>query len=217
MFFGMRDLLLHPDAFFTQAVQGKVNLIPPFLILGAGVVINVVMILLVFIAPGPSGYSAYFLTYGGLQRDILLSFIFRSIFIPFGLWGFGSVAACGISRVCSGRGSFSATIQNLGYGMLPWTLSMVVPVVSVVVKFSTDNPGGFSGIWLTAPYVSCIVNWVVLIWISCLWIFAIRYTHRFSFGKAMGAVIISVVASYGAYMALSYLFQGIRIGFIPLF
>lgn len=218
MFEWISELVIHPDAFFARVSQEKINLIPPLAIVGAGVVINILMILLFFIAPSHSGYSGYFLMYGGLQRDVLMIFIIRSIFVPFGLWGFVSIAAYSISRVLSGRGSFYATIQNVGYGMLPWTLSMVVPVVSFAYKFSTNTSYGiFSGIWLTDPYTCCIIGWVVLLWICYLWIFAIRHTHQVSLKKAIGVIIISVAVSYVAYMALSHLFNGIRIGLVPVF
>lgn len=218
MFFGIKELLLHPDAFFARVAHEKVNLIPPLVIVGVGVVINIIMILLFFIAPSHSGYSVDFLMYGGLQRDVLLVFIIGSIIVPFGMWGFVSIAAYSISRVLSGSGSFYATIQNVGYGMLPWTLSMVVPVVSFAYKFSTNTSYGiFSGMWLTDPYTSSIICWVVSLWIGCLWIFAIRHTHQFSLKKAIGVIIISIVVSYVAYMALSHLFNGIRIGLVHVF
>jgi hypothetical protein len=44
VFHGIRDLLFHPDAFFARVSQEKVNLIPPLAIVGAGVVINILMI-----------------------------------------------------------------------------------------------------------------------------------------------------------------------------
>jgi hypothetical protein len=218
MFFEIKDLILHPDAFFSRVTQEKVNLIPPLVIVGAGVVINIIMVLLFFIAPSKSGYSVDFLISGGLQRDVLMVFIVHSIFIPFGLWGSVSIAAYSISRVFSGRGSLYATIQNVGYGLLPWTLSIVVPVVLFAYKFSTSNSfGPYSGIWLTDPYTCCIIGWVVLIWISYLWIFAIRHTHQVSLKKAIVVIVISVVAAYVAYEALAYLFDGIKIGLITVF
>jgi len=218
MFFGIKELLLHPDAFFARVSQEKINLIPPLAIVGAGVVINILMILLFFIAPSHSGYSVDFLMYGGLQRDVLMIFIIRSIFVPFGLWGFVSIAAYGIAHLFTGRGSFYATIQNVGYGMLPWTLSMVVPVVLFAYKFSTNTSyGPYSGMWLTDPYTCCIIGWVVLLWIGYLWIFAIRHTHQVSLKKAIGVIIISVAVSQVAYMALSHLFNGIRIGLVHFF
>lgn len=220
MFEWISELVIHPDAFFARVSQEKINLIPPLVIVGAGVVINILMILLFFIAPSHSGYSVDFLMYGGLQRDFLLVFIIGSIIIPFGMWGFVSIAAYSIAHLFSGRGSLSATIQNVGYGMLPWTLSMVVPVVSFAAyKFSTNTSYGiFSGIWLTTdPYTCYIIFWVVLLWIGYLWIFAIRHTHQVSLKKAIGVIIISVAVSQVAYMALSHLFNGIRIGLVHVF
>ena len=217
MFFGLKDLLLHPDAFFARVAQGKVNLIPPLVIVGAGMFLNFLGLLLTL------GFYKSLISpefYSHISGGLVGSFICYSLITPLVIWGFFSFSLYGISRLFAGEGSLPATIQNVGYGMIPLTVSALVPVITSVVTiynyyaflapriswnmlFPWDVfPGDDS-----APigfFVLLIIGVVVFIWMWYLWILAVRHTHQFTMRKAAIITVVPVAIYVGVTTPVVY-------------
>lgn len=195
MFSGIRDLFLHPDLFFERVSKEKVNLIPPVMIVGAGAIVALIpyCVALIYYSMTHNGNLSYVGWMGLIQ-------VFFKTFVvcPLLIWGVISFFAYGISRGLNGKGSLAATVQNTGYGMMPWAVS--------VIGFTV-----FSGILFLAAYIIPtdiialdlfasnayslypIVGIIALVWQWYLWILAVKHTHGFTFRKAVAATIIPVM------------------------
>lgn len=195
MFFGIKDLLLHPDAFFERASQEKVNMIPPLAIVGIGMLF--MLFLLVFVLIYSSLTSSYNLSSVGWAAMIQV-YLRCYVAIPLIIWGVPSLGSYGISRILDGKGSLTATVQNIGYGMIPWSISVIGTTI-------------FSGILFCIAYIFpttvivmeefvsyglgtvLFIYLIILFWGWYLWILAIRHTQNFTFRKAAAVSIIPVM------------------------
>lgn len=195
MFSGIWDLFLHPDAFFTRISQEKVKLIPPFVIVGMGAILFPIIHVLFWVWD-KSGWSVDILTHGGLVQHYIMSSIAMSFFMPFFIWGLFSVLIFGLSRVAGGTGSFPATLQNVGYGMVPWTLSAIIPLGIFLYRFITYTGGptfaGYSGLWIL-PAVFCALPLLgIMIWSSYLWIIAVIHMDHLPLVKSAIITLVPV-------------------------
>jgi hypothetical protein len=192
---GISDLFFHPDAFFERVSKEKVNLFPPVLIVLIGALIFVIIILLFFVW-NRTGWSSWLLTVVSWSRNIILSLAGRAFIMPFLVWAVFSVIFYGLSRAASGTGSFSMTVQNTGYGMLPWSVSALIPVAAYLHHFFTftsgPQTGGYSGIWMMPwPWgFYSLPLFLILIWSVFLWVPAVQHTHGFTRQKA--AIIVGI-------------------------
>jgi hypothetical protein len=194
MLIGIWDLLFHPDAFFARVSKERINQIPPLIIIGTGIFFFSIIHLMALIFPNRGGWS--FLVFQGLAQKIIVSLITASVVKPMIIWGLFSIVFYCISRVAGGTGSFYATIQNVGYGMLPWSVSVIVPFIAYVYNFVsyTGGPviGGYCGIWLMHPIVCSLPLLGVMVWSCYLWTIAVRYTHGLPLKKAAVITIVPV-------------------------
>lgn len=188
MLAGLVELVLHPDTFFARIVKEKVNLIPPLAIVGGGALLFAIVNVVYLAFPTRHGYSIPALPSGGFFRDMLLAHIGTSVIMPLFVWVLFSVILYTLSRIAGGSGSFTATIQNVGYGMLPWTLSVLLPGSAILHRFLTYTGGpvvgGYSGIWFMPPIYCSLPLLGIMVWSFYLWMHAIRHTHTFSLKKS---------------------------------
>lgn len=188
MLAGLVELVLHPDTFFARIVKEKVNLIPPLAIVGGGALLFEIINLVYLAFPTRHGYSITVLPSSGVFRDILLAHIATSVIIPLFVWVLFSVILYTFSRIVGGSGSFTETIQNVGYGMLPWTLSVLIPFSAILHRFLTYTGGpvvgGYSGIWFLPPIYCSLPLIGIMAWSFYLWMHAVRYTHSITVEKS---------------------------------
>jgi hypothetical protein len=189
MFFGIRDLVLHPDAFFETVSKEKVNLIPPVVIVGAGLFISFMIAVVYY-----SLISGNNLHYVGWMAIIQVFFRCTAV-IPLIVWGVISLGTYGISWGCEGKGSLAATVQNIGYGMLPWIVFIIGSVIfsglSFVIFHST-SPADMTLGAIIFHWADIIFGLVIFFWGWYLWILAVRYTHGFTLRKAAAVTIVPV-------------------------
>jgi hypothetical protein len=211
------DLLLHPYTFFSGKSNETVNLIPPFALVGAGAVF-IAIIHVLFVVWDRSGWNADVLTYSDLTQHYITSSIATSIFMPFFIWGLFSVLIFGFSRIAGGTGSFPATVQNVGYGMVPWTLSAIIPLVIFLYRFITYTGGptfgGYSGLWLLPPVFCALPLLGIMIWSSYLWIIAIIHMDHLPLMKS--AIITLVPVCIFLILSLPVLYYGEMIQFLMI-
>lgn len=195
MSFRIGELLLHPDTFFSGKSREKINLIPPFAIVGAGAVF-IAIIHVLFVVWDRSGWNLGAFSYDGMMRHYLMSSIETAVLMPFFIWGLVSILVFCLSRVAGGTGSFPATLQNVGYGMVPWTLSAIIPLIVFLHRFIIYTGGqvfiAYSGIWLLPPVFCALLFLGLMIWSSYLWIVAVIHMDNLPLLKAATVTFLSV-------------------------
>jgi hypothetical protein len=191
---GLFDLILHPDAFFARVSQEKVNLVPPVLIVGAGALLFIVVNLVYWAFPTRQGYSISFLTSTGIFRNLMLAQIITSVIIPVCVWVFISIILYILARIAGSTGSFPATFRDVGYGMLPWILSVILPFIVILHRFLTYTggpvSGGNCGIWFMPPMYCTVPLLGILVWSGYLWMLSLRHTHGIT--PAESAIITGI-------------------------
>jgi hypothetical protein len=211
VFHGIRDLLFHPDAFFARVSQEKINLIPPLLIVGTGILFTLLpfVIALVYYSLTVS-INLHNIGWEGMIKNYLLCYGV----IPLVTWGVLSLGAYGFSHLLDGKGSLTATVQNMGYGMMPWAVSVIgmtsfggilffiaYILPSTIIPMEEYAPYGY-GIF---PYISLII----LFWMWYLWILAIRHTHQFTMRKAAMITVVPVAIYVSVTIPVVYYLEGI--------
>jgi len=195
MFFGLKDLLLHPDAFFSRVAKEKVNLVPPLIILVTGILLTLLPLV---IALGYYSLTASLnLTNFGWVVTIR-NWLCYYVLTPLITWGVMFLGAYGISRVLDGKGSLAATVQNIGYGMMPWVVSVFCWVIFsgiiFVVAYMVPSVVGPLAEYANYGYgIVSNIGLIILFWEWYLWILAIQHTHRFTFRKAAAVSIVPVM------------------------
>lgn len=184
----MRDLLFYPDLFFARIVREKADLAPAAMIVGAGCLAALAGALIC-------------IPFAGGSTGTTLMSIAGYCALPFIAWGFLSGVLFCISRLFSGSGSLVGTLQNAGYGMLPWALSAVVDIVIMLLFFGRSTTV-YTSMWYTPQFAASVVFLLFFVWSCYLWIYAVKHTHRIPVCKAAAAVILSVIVwflvfSYG--------------------
>jgi hypothetical protein len=183
MLTAVKDLLFYPDVFFMRIAREKVNLAPAIMIVGAGCL------------TGLAGTAICILFAGEYAGTTTLLMTLAGCTLPFIGWGiFSGVLFC-ISRVFSGSGSLISTLQNAGYGMLPWALSIVADVFIMLLFFGKSTVV-YTSMWHTPQFAAFGVFLLSLVWSGYLWIYAIKHTHHISIYKAATAVILSVIVCF---------------------
>jgi hypothetical protein len=195
------NLLFHPDSFFTRKIQENQGFFMPLLIVCSG---GVIALLTPFI---PLAFSA---GGGAIHNFIILpSTVAWYLITPFIAWVLLSVGLFGLCRFLSGTGTFPATLQNAGYGMLPLTLNailgLIMSLLPVIYLKMTLLPFLLVNLTLVA------LSFILIIWSGYLWMYAMEKTHVIPHGSAM--VAAGVVA--GIYIL--WTFTGLANGLMLLF
>jgi hypothetical protein len=129
----------------------------------------------------------------------MIQFYFRSVFcLPLITWATMSIVTYGISRMLDGRGTFALTVQNTGYGMMPWTLSGIgLMVFSGVLLLAANifpadmmSIGEFAS---NAYFFYMFISVAIFLWQWYLWALAVRHTNGFSVVMALGVTILPAI------------------------
>jgi len=195
MFSGLMNLVLHPDRFFLRVSQEKVNLVPPFIIIGTGlfaILLSTILPLLFFSLDHPDriGYVSW--------MGMLQFYLKCVVLIPLMIWATMSLGTFGISRVLGGKGSLAATARNTGFGMLPWTVGVLITIGISAVLFIIMQAVPSSRVPMEEYTQSLdalfpLASVVAIIWGEYLWILAVKYSHGFTFRKAAAVTVIPVL------------------------
>ena len=192
MLAGLVELVLHPDTFFARIVKEKVNLIPPLVIVGTGLFFVIIgkVIPVVWIS-----LKSSFLQNTSLA-EIIGSLILCHALLPLVVFSVISLGTYGVSRGLDGKGSLTANVQNIGYGMMPWTFftigSLVSSSIILVVFHAWPVPPNSPGAVIVLFWIAALIGLVVFFWEWYLWILAVRHTHAFTLRKAAAVTIVPV-------------------------
>jgi hypothetical protein len=179
----LKDLLFYPDTFFKNIAQEKVNLIPPLIIVAGGCALSLSGII-------------YCPLYFGKPFDLtsISPMIVYYVLWPFFDWVLVSGVIYLFSRLFSNAGSLFATLQNEGYGMLPWVISYFISVVPMTLLYEKSH--FYTSFWCSPWTISAIMFYAALFWSCCLWVYAIKHTCQIPLRKATVVVVIAIMAYF---------------------
>jgi hypothetical protein len=163
----LKNLVFHPDTFFSEITSEWRNLLIPC----------------VFVAI--MGLSGVWLLWRFSFGYSLFSIV-EIMSLPFILWVIVTLAIFCTARVFSGNGSLFATLRNIGYGTFPLTLAVAGSVrIIAIINGSPSTPAEYS--------LLIFLSWIVLpLWSFYLWYCGIRHAHQLSRMKA--AISVGSVA-----------------------
>jgi hypothetical protein len=188
MYCELKELLFHPDLFFTRKTGEKIDLLLPAIIILIGSMIGLIS----------SFVISDFLNLTESRNILVILTPIKFLFIlltPFLAWFLLSGILYAVSRLLSGKGTFIATLQNTGYGALPLTILTVIPVINgIFLNVNVKIPQMIgSGIILVLDL--CTILFVL--WSGYLWTYAMEKTHTIPQGKAVAAASIAVLLFLG--------------------
>lgn len=103
-----------------------------------------------------------------------------------------AVVVWGVARLLGGRGDYRATFCGLAFALVPWALTVPLPLLGAAA--------GFPGRVLDGALTAAITVWVVV-----LAVLAVQAAHHLPTGRAVAATAapaIAGMAAVGAVMAL---------------
>ena len=184
MYCELKELLFHPDLFFTRKTGEKTDLLLPAIIVLIGSMLGLITSFAV------SGFLNI-----TESRNILVVLTPTNFLLivlrPFLAWILLSGILYALCRLWSGKGTFVATLQNTGYGALPLTILAIVPIVNGIflnVDVTIPQMIGF-GIVLVFDLVTILF----VLWSGYLWTYAMEKTHTIAHGNAVAAASIAAV------------------------
>jgi hypothetical protein len=110
-----------------------------------------------------------------------------SIFSPvifLGIWTITGWLLNGTCKRLKGTGTFKNLLLTTG-------LAYIIPILSFLISFFLINIIGIG------PLFSTIVRLLLQVWFLSVFIIAIKETHDFSLGKAIGSIVILVLYIMG--------------------
>jgi hypothetical protein len=181
----VKDLLFSPDTFFAQVTTEKEDLNPPIAIIGIAGALNCISMAILL------------LTAGDYLILLLPMAVIWSLAQPFLTWVIFSLVLHVLSNRYSGTGTFRLTLQNVGYGMLPWAVSHIFsplttlfiignPKTAINTIQSLSSPNG------TLVIFSALAA-ALMLWTGYLWVYGIMHARQIPKCKAVIAVVILLV------------------------
>ncbi len=181
----VKELLFFPDTFFGQVTREKENLTPPVVIVGIAGVLNCISIAILL------------LTAGDYLILLLPMAVTWSLAQPFLTWVIFSLVLQVLSNRYSGTGTFRLTLQNVGYGMLPWALSHIFSLLTTLFIISNPKPALNTMQSLSFPNGTLVIFSVLaaalMLWTGYLWVYGIMHAQRIPKGKAVISVVVLLV------------------------
>jgi hypothetical protein len=184
MYCELKELLFHPDLFFTRKTGEKTDLLLPAIIVLIG---SMVGLITSFAVSGFLNITE--------SRNILVVLTPTNFLLivlrPFLAWVLLSGILYAFCRLWSGKGTFVATLQNTGYGALPLTILTIVPIINgIFLNVTLLIPQMISfGIVLVLDLITLLF----VLWSGYIWIYAMEKTHAIAHGKAVAAASIAAV------------------------
>ncbi|OPX62891.1 MULTISPECIES: Yip1 family protein [unclassified Methanoregula] len=198
---GLWDLVVRPDTFFARVSQEAIDLRPPLAIFAAGALLPGLVYMVIIVAYMVSGsFSSLSVTLQGM----MWVFLKCNVSLPLAGWIIMSLWTWGISRGLGGKGSLAATVRDTGYGMMPWTLSIIafvlLAIMLFVIGFAAPVTTGVMEEYAQTAYDTwTYLGLLFVIWQWYLWTLGVQHTQKFAFGRS--AVITGIpVAVYLAFV-----------------
>lgn len=212
------DILMRPDAFFEKIAMEKESLKVPALIILAGSIVAAVYGYLM----GEMSARMMAGLMPGMESIILISAVFGAIIGTFIFW----LIAAGLFHILSaffgGKGTFTRTLEIVGYGYLPQIAGAVITLVAaidtipkvtvpVLSKAALEDPELIEAAtkafmhdpaMLQLMQITTLVSIVFMLWSAHIWIFGMKHARALTMRDAALCVGAPVVL-YVLYMIYS--------------
>jgi|SRR5208283_37332 len=188
MYRKLKELLFHPDAFFTRKTGERIDLLLPAIIVLIGGMVGLITSFVVsdFLNVTESRNVLVILT----PTNFLLILL-----RPFIAWFLLTGILYVLCRMMSGTGTFTATLQNTGYGALPLTILTIVPIINGIFLNVTVKIPQMIGVGIIL--VIDLFTILFILWSGYLWTHAMEKTHSITHNKAIAAASIAVLLFLG--------------------
>lgn len=186
------DFILNPDAFFSRRVKEKPSLVLPFLVVGIAAISEPVTCDIL----GRMGM------YGILRLLLFSGNPLLMIILPFCVWFLLSIFLYIPGRWTSKQGSFSVTLQNTGYCLVPFTLLTLVYDISAL----TIMPGMLRHFQEGGQFMLFMFLLVIVcfFWTAYLLVFGIKSAHSLSLSQAFSVAVIGLILFAATFIALEF-------------
>jgi hypothetical protein len=209
------DVLVRPDAFFSNAVTEKESLkMPALIILTGGIVAAVTGYLM-----GSLSAKMMAEVMPGMDAIISLSATAGAFIGTFIFWLIAAGIFYLVSSLLKGQGSFNRVLEIVGYGYLPQIAGSIIALITAIVyipritvpiltKSALEDPamiGQVTKAFLHDPammeltQITTLVSIVFLLWSAHIWIFGIKHARGLSPRNAAICIGVPVVL-YVLYM-----------------
>lgn len=204
----IRDLLVRPDAYFSDLVKSEVSLKVPLLIILAGAIIGAISAYQVSSLTGQMFSQAM----PGMGGIVLIMGALGGFVIFFIIWAIYSGILHIISMAFKGKGPFRRTLQITGLGLLPQVFGSVItlllalyylPQVQIPRVTSFQDPQLLQAAiqqLMNDPamrqfsLISTVIGILFLLWSANIWIFGVRHGRSITLKHAIITVIIPIAA-----------------------
>jgi hypothetical protein len=202
-------LLLRPDTFFAELINGRESLKLPAIIL---LVSGIISAATAYVVSGPSAKMMAGLM-PGTEIIIMLSAIPIALIGVYLMWVIWTGFFYGFSYLFKGNGTFKRSLEVIGYGLLPQIAgSLITLVISVLyipkviaphlTTSAAENPQMIldavnalknNPAMIEYNQIVSIVSVVFIVWSANYWIFGLKYARNISLRDAAICVAIPVV------------------------
>ena len=214
----LTELFLNPNAFFKDAMTRNESLkVPALIILGLGIVGAAYGYLI-----GSLSAKMMSAAMPGADVLIILSSVIGALIGTFIFWLIWAGVLYGLSFLFKGQGSFSRTLEFVGYGSLPQCIGAIITLVAAFEYIPKITVTPITSAMLQDPVllqqsmtaflhdpamveltqITTLVSIVFLLWSANIWIFGIQHSRQLTMRDAALCVGIPVVL-YIFYMIYS--------------
>jgi len=203
------NALIHPNAFFKDALTEKESLKIPGLIV---IILGVFSAGYAYLIGGLTGRMLAGML-PGMESIIAISTIFVAVILVFLFWVIWTGLFYVISSVFKGKGSFKRSLEFVGYGYLPQILGVILTIIvalqylpRVVVPQITSamaqnpqmiidatNALRHDPAMMEMTQITSVISIVFLLWSANIWIFGMRSARQLSERDSALCVGIPVV------------------------
>jgi hypothetical protein len=203
------NVLIRPDAFFSNRVTENESLkIPALIILTGGIVAAMNGYLL-------GGLSAKMMAdvMPGMDTIISVSAMAFALIWPFIFWLIAAGVFYLISSLFKGQGSFNRVLEVVGYGYLPQIAGSIITLIAAIIyipritvpiltKAALEDPALIEQVtkaflhdpaMMELTQITTLIAIVFMLWSAHIWIFGLKHTRRLSPQNAAICVGVPVV------------------------
>jgi hypothetical protein len=204
------NILIHPNAFFHEALAEKENLkIPGLIVLSLGIVSAAYAYLI-------GGLTGKLLSgiVPGMESIIAITTILGAFFGIFLFWVLWTGVFFLISSVFKGKGTFKRSLEFVGYGYLPQIFGVILTIIVAlqylprvvvprITSAAAQNPQAIidatnalmhDPAMMEMIQIASLISIVFLLWSATIWIAGIRNARQLSDRDSALCVGIPVVA-----------------------
>jgi hypothetical protein len=199
--------ITRPDMFFAEMIKSGENLKIPFLFVAFAGIIGAIYGYEIGTLTGRMFASAG----AGMGQIMVLSSVIGAFIGVVVFWLIGAAIFYLISMVFKGNGTYTRTLEFVGYGFIPQIFGSLItlltaiyylPMVRVPVLRSFQDPALVQNAvtqlmrdpaMLELTKVSAVIAIIFLLWSANIWIFGLKYARNLTIKNAVIVVLVPVI------------------------